>query len=121
MQGFVFDVPDDQVDAVTEYWHDGDDGLILEKLTQLPELEPETDEAPMNGGGGGGYRGRGSFGGFRGGGGGFRGNSRGGFRGAGGAVNGGSRGGFGNGGFRGGMKRTFDGAPSFQSKVKKLE
>ncbi|VDN15141.1 unnamed protein product, partial [Dibothriocephalus latus] len=47
--GFVFDVPDVHNAAIEKNWQNGD-GLVLEKLTELPELEPEGDE--MNNGGG---------------------------------------------------------------------
>ncbi|KAL7053666.1 hypothetical protein AAHC03_026914 [Spirometra sp. Aus1] len=122
--GFVFDVPDVHNAAIEENWQNRG-GLILEKLTDLPELEPEADEL-NNGGGAGGFRrfsggGRG-FRGDRGGGGGWRGrNNFGGARrfgfGSGGPrrfSTGGGRGGFsgdrsGGAGSEFGAKRPFNG------------
>ncbi|VDM00039.1 unnamed protein product [Schistocephalus solidus] len=75
--GFVFDLPDVHNAAIEENWQNHD-GLILEKLNELPELEPEADELNnggswrFSGGGrgfrgarGGGWRGRNNFGGPR--------------------------------------------------------
>ena len=112
-------MPDDKVDAIESTWINGNDGLVLSKLIEIPELEPENDEMNNSGGqnhfsrgGGGGNRfNRGGGGGFRGRGnafGGGRGNDRGG-RGFGGRGGGGGRGRGGDrGGFRG-MKRPFNG------------
>ncbi|VDN97212.1 unnamed protein product [Rodentolepis nana] len=108
-KGYVFDVPDDKVEIIDSTWENGSRGIMLSKLTEIPELEPEADE--MNGsrngnfrfgnGNGfrGGFRGRGSNGGagrFNGGGFGRGGNFRGG------------QGGFGRGGGGRGMKRRMD-------------
>ncbi|KAL5105522.1 hypothetical protein TcWFU_006904 [Taenia crassiceps] len=127
-RGFVFDVPDDKVEVIESTWTNSNGGIILEKLTEIPELEPEVDE--LNGGGcrGDGFR----FGGLRGrsGGGAGRGIQRGGrgFRGGG----GGGRGrGFANGGrgfyrdrpLRGGIKRRQSSESAVQrpAKVQKLD
>lgn len=129
----MFDVPDDKVEAIDSAWVDGDDGVVLSKLTEIPELEPENDE--MTGGqghfgrGGGGNRfNRGGGGGFRGRGGGFnggRGNNRGAPRGGRGfGGRGFSRGGGGGGGERGsfsGIKRRFDNDSGSQRAPKVLK
>ncbi|VDD82420.1 unnamed protein product [Mesocestoides corti] len=106
-KGFVFDVPEDQNDAIDANWVNDDDGVVLEKLTEIPELEPENDE--VNGASG--FRFNGSPG-FRGrGGGGGRGNR--GFRG--GRGRGSARGG----NFRGGgLKRSISSPNMSQRPVK---
>ncbi len=121
----MFDVPDEKNEAIESSWVNDSDGLALEKLTELPELEPDGDggfSGGFNFGGGGGFRGRGGGGGFRGGN--FRGRGGGGFHGRGGFGGGGFRGGNGGGGFRGGgLKRSFNSMPNLQraSKVQKFE
>ncbi|KAL5963543.1 Nucleolar RNA helicase 2 [Taenia solium] len=129
-RGFVFDVPDDKAEVIESTWINSNGEPVLEKLTEIPELEPEMDE--LNGGGGrgggfrfGGFRGRGGGGAGRGFGGGNRRGGRG-FRGGGrgrGLAKGGS-------GFtrerpplRGGMKRRQSSESAVQrpAKVQKLD
>ncbi|VDM17600.1 unnamed protein product [Hydatigera taeniaeformis] len=61
-KGFVFDVPDDKVDAIDSTWINDNNKIVLEKLTEIPELEPELDELNGSCGRVGAFR----FGGFRG-------------------------------------------------------
>jgi hypothetical protein len=67
--GAVFDLPSNVAQALVA---SGIDGFVIERISSLPELEPEFDRfdrgGRARGGGGGGYRGGG--GGYRGGGGG---------------------------------------------------
>lgn len=58
----MFDVPDDKVEVIESTWINSNNGIVLEKLTEIPELEPEMDELNGGGGRGGGFR----FGSFRG-------------------------------------------------------
>ncbi|KAM7542748.1 hypothetical protein Aperf_G00000003250 [Anoplocephala perfoliata] len=89
-KGYVFDVPDEKAEVIDSTWVNDNRGLVLSKLTELPELEPENDE--LNAVGNGTFR----FGNFRGG----RGRGRGGF-------GGGDRNHGGFGGGRGGRDGNF--------------
>ncbi|KAH9281186.1 Nucleolar RNA helicase 2 [Echinococcus granulosus] len=128
-KGFVFDVPDDKVEAIESTWVNGNNGIVLEKLTELPELEPEMDELNGNYGHGDGFR----SGGFRSRGGAGRGFGGGNHRGGRGLhTNNGRGGGFAKGGrgftrergtLRGGMKRRQSSQSTFQrpAKIKKSD
>lgn len=124
-KGFAFDVPDDKVEVMESTWINGEDGVVLTKLTEVPQLEEEN--SGDNGGGGGGWsRGGGGFRGGRGGGGFGRGGRGGSFEPRGGRGGGGRGGSFesrgGRGFSRGGAKRPFEsGFANRPSKVMKFE
>ncbi|KAM3186157.1 hypothetical protein ACTXT7_004893 [Hymenolepis weldensis] len=54
-KGYVFDVPDNKAEIIDATWENDGRGIILSKLTGIPELEPEADEM-MNGSGNGKFR-----------------------------------------------------------------
>lgn len=85
-------MPDNKAEIIDATWENDGRGIILSKLTEIPDLEPEADEM-MNGSGNGNFR----FGG----GGGFRGRV---FNGGVDRFNGGSGGGFGRGGHGGNFR-----------------